>query len=535
MAEGVGGGPGPVLVADAQVGEQIETGVRPVVGGDAQDVVQEAGVQHREEGVLQPLHRRQGRFDGLKLNVGEAERPQGPVVQPRRLDQGATAQQVTLRGLHVAAQRRNGRNRMGRQRGGGLALRGLDQDAVGGRAVQGRAQTQRQFGVVGEQADERVAQTMLAGGLEGVTVQRGGLFAFDAQRGGGFCAGRGDGERLLGVIGPVGAGPDAGRHVRRGGRGRGVDQGRAPGDPGLAGFAARPEALRHDGLADTRQGQGDLTDAEAPGRIAGRTGETAGGLDLKGRGHEARQGLQTLGIVGGRKIDRGRGGGHGAVERGGVAGGEGQGDAARGQGGVHRRACLGRAGRGEGAVGQGDHRTRRGRLDEADLRQASAGRQKDVGVPCAGRAGGVGGPGEGGIAPGVGAVRVGAFAAVHRVGHRVQLLSQGVHRILAEPPGLGLAGMAGQSCGGGGIGQIDDVAVRGLKTLIVGDRMDAVTPGGGGGRGGEPQQHGADQLLGEGARDADALEQTQGMPPGGQADGPAPRARRPAVRGAEAR
>ena len=81
--------------------------------------------------------------------------------------------------------------------------------------------------------------------------------------------------------------------------------------------------------------------------------------------------------------------------------------------------------------------------------------------------------------------------------------------------------MAPQTRGGGGIGQIDHVAVRRLLAFVIGDRMDAMAPGGRRARSGEPQQHGADQFFGEGACDGDALEQAQGMPPGGQTDGPA--------------
>ena len=129
-----------------------------------------------------------------------------------------------------------------------------------------------------------------------------------------------------------------------------MDQSRAPGDPDLAGFAAAGHSPGHDGFAGARQRQGDLADAEAPGGVAGCAGETAGGLDLQRRGHEARQGLQSLGIVSSRQIDRGSGGGHGAAEHDGVAGIEGQGDAPGSQGRIHRRPRLGRAGRGEGPV-----------------------------------------------------------------------------------------------------------------------------------------------------------------------------------------
>ena len=133
----------------------------------------------------------------------------------------------------------------------------------------------------------------------------------------------------------------------------------------------------------------------------------------------------------------------------------------------------------------------------------------------------MGGPGQGGIAPGVGAVGIGAFAAIHGVAHRAKLLSQRVHRLLAEPPALGLAGMAAQPRGGGGIGQVDDVAVGGREAFVIGDRMEAMPPGGRGARGGEPQQHRADQFFGEAPCDRCALEQAQGVPPGGQANGPA--------------
>ena len=89
--------------------------------------------------------------------------------------------------------------------------------------------------------------------------------------------------------------------------------------------------------------------------------------------------------------------------------------------------------------------------------------------------------------------------------------------------GPGFAGMASQPRRGGGIGQVDDVAARRLQGLVVCDRMDAMSPGGRRARGGESQQHGADQFFGEGARYACAFEQAQSMSPGGQTDGPASR------------
>ena len=71
---------------------------------EAQNVAQEAGVEHGvPEGVVEDFDRVQGVLEGFKLHVGKASGPQGSMIDPRSIDQGAPPEQMALGGFDVAA------------------------------------------------------------------------------------------------------------------------------------------------------------------------------------------------------------------------------------------------------------------------------------------------------------------------------------------------------------------------------------------------------------------------------------------------
>ncbi len=403
------------------------------------------------------------------------------MIQARRLDQGASAEQPPLGPLDVAPGRLDGAGQHRMQPAPDLAVDGLE--AVDG-ARRPQAQSQPRLRVLDEQADGGVP-ARAAGAAQAVqdrSSRRGGGPLQSLQQ---VAPRLQQVQRLVLHRIPVGRRPARPRQGRRGLGRRRRDQGRQAGDrvPVQFGAGGRQQAVQAQRDGARRFALQVRGQNRQPGQVRDHgLGRLAAQLDRRAQVQQNR--------------DAGRGQGLG------VARVEGH-DQAAVQRRAGRRQRFRRARRDPRPVGQGDHRRGLGPRLQKQGGPFAVGGAQDVRVGGAASPRQARRPRQRRVPLRVRAVAAGAFAAVHRVGHGVQRLGQCLGRLDAQTRRRAGRPRLVQHRLRGGVGQ---VGRRGRRAR-VGRRDQAQTD--------RPRQAG-----GEGLGVGGFGEHASVAPPGGQALGP---------------